>query len=75
MDEFLFLWQPEPWNRLTAGLVAAMAFARGLDFLSTWIVTPWLALEANPPMGWMRWGRRLLTIPTQSLQEQGVTGQ
>ena len=71
MDELLTLFQPEPWSRFTAGLVAAMFVARLLDFLSTWVVTPRLALEANPLMGWMRWGRRLLTIPTQSFREQG----
>ncbi len=38
------------WNRFTAGLVAAMALARGLDFLSTWLVIPRLELEANPFM-------------------------
>ena len=50
-----------------------MALARLLDFLSTWVVTPKLELEANPLMGWIRWGRRLLTIPTKLFQEQGVT--
>ena len=52
MDElriFLSDYSLEPWNRFTAGLVAAMAVARALDFLSTWIVTPKLELEANPP--------------------------
>ena len=33
---------------LTAGLIAVMAVARGLDFLSTRLVTPELQLEANP---------------------------
>ncbi len=37
----------EPWNRLTAGLMGAMFVARGLDFLSTRIVTPKLEFEAN----------------------------
>ena len=50
MDEPLTVFQPEPWNRFTAGLVAAMAFARLPDFLSTWVVTPKLELEANPLM-------------------------
>ena len=71
MEEILSLWQPEPWNRFTAGLVVAMAFALGLDFRSIWVVTVRLELGTNPPMGWMRWGRRLLTIPTKALQEQG----
>ena len=51
MDELLSLIELEPWNRFTAGLVVAMAVARLLDFLSTWIVTPKLELEANPLMG------------------------
>ena len=67
MDELRILlsdYSPEPWNRfragLVAGLVAAMAFSRGLDFLFTWVVTPRLELEANPLLGWMRWGRTAL---------------
>jgi hypothetical protein len=35
-----------------------LVFARGMDFLSTWIATPNLVLEANPlakKLGW-RWG-------------------
>jgi len=35
-----------------------LVFARGMDFLSTWIATPNLALEANPlakKLGW-KWG-------------------
>ena len=74
MDELVSLITLEPWNRFTGGLVAALFVARLLDFLSTWVVTPRLELEANPLMGWMRWGRTALTIPTQSFQEQGVTG-
>lgn len=50
MDELLSLISPEPWSRFTAALIAAMAFSRGMDFLSTWIVTPRLELEANPLM-------------------------
>ena len=41
MDELRILlsgYSLEPWNRFTAGLVAAMAVARLLDFLSTWVV-------------------------------------
>ncbi len=74
MEEILSLIQPEPWTRFTVGLIAAMAFARGLDFLSTWIVTPRLALEANPLMRRLRWGRMALTILTKSFQEQGGDG-
>lgn len=39
-------------------LLAMLVFARGMDFLSTWIATPRMLLEANPlakKMGW-RWG-------------------
>src|SRR6516225_6694840 len=35
-----------------------LAFARGMDFLSTWVATPNLVLEGNPiakKLGW-RWG-------------------
>ena len=35
-----------------------LIFARGMDFLSTWVATPNLVLEANPvarKIGW-RWG-------------------
>lgn len=38
--------------------VALLVFARGMDFLSTWIASPRLELEANPiarRMGW-KWG-------------------
>jgi hypothetical protein len=38
-----------------------LAFARGMDFLSTWIATPNLVLEGNPVaklLGW-RWGALL----------------
>ena len=68
MEELLSLWQPEPWNRFTAGLVAAMFLARGLDFLSTWIVTPKLELESNPLMrraGFFRMA--LLNLPLLGL--------
>ncbi|MCZ6472249.1 MAG: hypothetical protein O7A08_14695 [SAR324 cluster bacterium] len=58
----------EPWSGLTAGLIAAMALARGLDFLSTWLVTPRLELEANPLMrrtGYVRMA--LLNLPLLGL--------
>ena len=38
--------------------LALLAFARGVDFLSTWIATPNLVLEGNPiakTLGW-KWG-------------------
>ena len=39
-------------------LLALLIFSRGMDFLSTWIATPSLALEGNPiakKLGW-KWG-------------------
>ena len=58
----------EPWSALTWLLVAAMAVARGLDFLSTWLVTPKLELEANPLMRRASWGRMaLLNLPLLAL--------
>ncbi len=46
---------PSPGDPFTWALLGAMVFARGLDFLSTWLVTPTLALEANPLMRRVRW--------------------
>ncbi len=50
---------PEPWvpfNTSTWWLsLAAIAFARGMDFLSTFVASPHLVLEANPiakKLGW-----------------------
>ena len=40
--------------------LAVLAFARGTDFLSTWLGTPNLLLEANPLAKWMRWRLALL---------------
>lgn len=40
------------------GFLSLLLFARGADFLSTWVATPNLALEANPiarKLGWT-WG-------------------
>jgi len=49
-------------------LVAALAFSRGMDFLSTWLVTPRLLLETNPLMRRVRWGRMaLLNAPLLGL--------
>jgi hypothetical protein len=42
-------------------LLSLLAFARGMDFLSTWVATPNLVLEGNPvakKLGW-RWGALL----------------
>jgi hypothetical protein len=36
---------------------AAAIFARGMDFLSTWVATPNLELEANPIARWLGWKR------------------
>src|SRR5439155_4409148 len=39
-------------------MLVLLAFARGMDFLSTWIATPNLVLEGNPiakKLGW-KWG-------------------
>ncbi|MEE8394462.1 MAG: hypothetical protein V3S29_00290 [bacterium] len=58
----------ESADALTAALIAAMLVARGLDFLSTWLVTPRLTLEANPLMRRLRWGRMgLLNLPLLGL--------
>lgn len=50
MDELI------PFGSPAYGLVLAfLLFARGMDFLSTWIATPNLKLEANPiarKLGW-----------------------
>ena len=73
MDELHILlpdYSFEPWNRFTGGLVAAMFVARLLDFLSTWVVTSHLELEANPLMRKVLWIRMALTILTNSFQEQ-----
>jgi hypothetical protein len=51
-----------------------MAVARRLGFLSPWIVTPRLELEANPLMRRTGSVRMALTILTESFQEQGVVG-
>jgi len=72
MEDLLSLIQPEPWTRFTAALIAAMAFSRGMDFLSTWIVTPKLELEANPLMrraGFVRMA--LLILPRLNLHIRG----
>ena len=76
MDELRILlsgYSLEPWSRSTAGLVAAMAC--GMDFLSIWIVTPRLELQAKPLMRRVGFNRMALTILTKSFQEQRMTGQ
>ncbi len=45
-------------------MLALLVFSRGMDFLSTWIATPNLALEGNPfakKLGW-RWGLLLNVV-------------
>lgn len=45
-------------SRTYLALLAALLFARGMDFLSTWLATPNLVLEGNPiakKLGW-KWG-------------------
>jgi hypothetical protein len=45
-------------------MLALLFFGRGMDFLSTWVATPNLALEGNPiakKLGW-RWGLLLNII-------------
>jgi hypothetical protein len=45
-------------------LLLLLAFARGMDFLSTWIATPNLVLEGNPlakKLGW-KWGLLLNVV-------------
>lgn len=59
---------PPPAAPLTVALCFGIAFARGMDFLSTWLITPKLALEANPLMrrtGW--WRMALLNLPLLGL--------
>ena len=45
-------------------MLALLVFGRGMDFLSTWVATPNLALEGNPiakKLGW-KWGLLLNVI-------------
>ena len=41
-------------------LLALLLFARGMDFLSTWIATPNLILEGNPLAKMLGWRRGIL---------------
>jgi hypothetical protein len=50
-------------------MLALLVFARGMDFLSTWIATPNLVLEGNPlakKLGW-RWGLVLNVVMVVAL--------
>jgi hypothetical protein len=59
---------PSPTDPFTLALLGAVAVSRGLDFLSTWVVTPRLELEANPLARRLRWGRMaLLNVPLLAL--------
>jgi len=49
-EEFIRFGSPEYW-----ALLACVAFARGMDFLSTWVATPNLRLEANPIARMLGW--------------------
>ena len=45
-------------SRIYGTLFGILLFARGMDFLSTWVATPHMVLEGNPiakKLGW-RWG-------------------
>src|SRR5688572_4826118 len=35
--------------------LGVLLFSRGMDFFSTWVATPNLALEGNPIAKWMGW--------------------
>ena len=66
---------PAPTDPFTLLLVAAVAASRALDFLSTWIVTPRLALEANALMrrsGWARMALLNLPLPALPLLHHGA---
>jgi hypothetical protein len=36
-------------------MLGLLLFARGMDFLSTWVATPHLTLEGNPIAKWLGW--------------------
>src|ERR1051325_2836429 len=36
-------------------ILGLLVFARGMDFLSTWVATPHLVLEGNPLAKWLGW--------------------
>jgi hypothetical protein len=56
-------------NREYFLMLALLVFGRGMDFLSTWIATPNLALEGNPiakKLGW-KWGLLLNAVVVVAL--------
>ena len=58
----------EPTSPPVLLLCFGIALSRSLDFLSTWIVTPNLTLEANPLMRRLGWGGMLLlNVPLLAL--------
>ncbi|MBI4082822.1 MAG: hypothetical protein HY423_09445 [Candidatus Lambdaproteobacteria bacterium] len=59
---------PSPTDPFTLFLAGAVVVGRGLDFLSTWVVTPRLELEANPLARRLRWWpMALLNAPLVAL--------
>lgn len=50
MDELLPYWGGAYFVYL-----AILLFARGMDFLSTWVATPHMVLEGNPIAKWLGW--------------------
>jgi hypothetical protein len=42
-------------GRFYWAFLAMLVFARGADFLSTWVATPNLVLEGNPIAKWLGW--------------------
>lgn len=43
------------WSRDYFIFFALLLFARGMDFLSTWVATPHMVLEGNPIAKWLGW--------------------
>jgi hypothetical protein len=43
------------FGREYVACLLALLFARGMDFLSTWVATPHLLLEGNPIAKWLGW--------------------
>lgn len=51
-----------PWgSREYLAMLLLLGFARGADFLSTWVATPRLVLEGNPIARWLGWRWGLVT--------------
>jgi hypothetical protein len=49
-----------PFGSVAYGVIfALLAFARGMDILSTWVATPNLVLEGNPLMKKLGWKRAI----------------